>query len=147
MLAASSSLVAPCNKAVFRLQANQIFYFLYFLYSFFVSTHFCFCHRHHRDQQRRGGHIEGDQVLHPPDSGADCSSTQPGRGQQAHQLGGLPEGELRGHTGAVPHQPGEVSHGVVGPQHHLQPPQAGQRAAGEPMCFRCGVRELMSPSN
>lgn len=65
--------------------------------------------------------------MHPSDPGADRGPTQPGGGQQADQLGGLPEGELCGHPGALPQQPGEVPHRLGGPQHHVQPPQAGER--------------------
>lgn len=105
-------------------------------------TNFSFHRRHHRDEQRRGGHVKGDQILHSSDPGADRRPAQPGRGQQAHQLRGLPEGELRGHAGAMPHQPGEVAHRVVGPQHHLQPPQAGQRLG----CWEANVLPLQGQS-
>lgn len=63
--------------------------------------------------------------MHPPDPGADSCEVEPGGGQQADQLCGLPEGELCRNPGALSKQPGEVQHGVICPQCHLQPPQTG----------------------
>lgn len=135
MIINNHHLLIIIGSLVRRHRKFTLFKFKYFYYLVILSIIICAftdffdkidC-RHHRDDQRRGGHVEGDQILHPSDPGADRSSTEPSRGQQAHQLRGLPEGELRGHPGAMSHQSGEVSHGVLGPQRHLQSPQAGQR--------------------
>lgn len=81
-------------------------------------------HRYYCDTERGAPGLQGHQVVYPSDPRADRRSSESGGGQQAHQLSGLPEGELCGHPGALPQQPGEVSQRLLC-AHHLKPPETG----------------------
>lgn len=64
--------------------------------------------RHHHPRERGTHQLQGHQMLHQTNPGADHFQAEPSGGQQADQLRGLSEGELRGDSGEVPEEPGGV---------------------------------------
>lgn len=91
-----------------------------------ISQNFLLIRRHHRNDQRRAGDVEGNKVLYQLHPGADSAAFESGGGEQTDQLRRLSEGELRGNPGALSQQPGEIQHRLLCSQHHVQSSETGE---------------------